>query len=170
MTIRDAKEVDLPAIVAIHNAAIRSRISTAQLDPVSVEERKSWLAEHSPGVYPLWIAEEGTRIAGWLSFQSFLPRNAYRGTAEISVYVGESFRRQGIGSALVGKAIAQAPPLGLHTLVGLIFGHNEPSLRLFETMRFERWGMLPQIAQVDQIGRDLIIVGRHVYSCSPTTK
>lgn len=34
--IRDATEADLPAIVEIHNAAIASHISTAQLDPVTV--------------------------------------------------------------------------------------------------------------------------------------
>jgi L-amino acid N-acyltransferase YncA len=35
--IRDATEADLPAIVEIHNAAIASRISTAQLEAVTVE-------------------------------------------------------------------------------------------------------------------------------------
>jgi len=34
MTLRDATEADLPAIVEIHSAAIASRISTAQLEPV----------------------------------------------------------------------------------------------------------------------------------------
>ena len=37
--IRDATEADLPAIVDIHNAAIASRISTAQLEPVTIESQ-----------------------------------------------------------------------------------------------------------------------------------
>ena len=47
-------------------------------------------------------------------------------------------------------------------MVGLIFAHNEPSLRLFEQLGFERWGLLPRIAQLDTAKRDLTIVGRQV--------
>lgn len=162
MIIRDAVEADLPGIVEIYNAAIRGRISTAQLDPVSVEERLPWFREHSPTSHPLWVAENGGEIAGWLSFQSFITRCAYRGTAEISVYVSEKFRRAGVGRALLEKAIAHSRSLGINTLVGCIFGHNEPSLRLFERMGFERWGMLPRIARVDDVERDLVMVGRHI--------
>jgi len=162
MIIRDAVEADLPAIVEIYNAAILGRISTAQLDSVSVEERLPWLREHSPDSHPLWVAEIYGQIAGWLSFHPFLPRGAYRGTAEISVYVGEGFRRLGVGRALLEKAIVHSPCLKITALVGGIFGHNEASLRLFERMGFERWGFLPRIARVDDVERDLVMVGRHV--------
>ena len=162
MIIRDAAEGDLSAIVEIYNAAIRSRISTAQLDPVSVEERSPWFHEHSPESHPLWIAETEKQIVGWLSFHSFMPRGAYRGTAEISVYVTEKCRRTGVGRALLEKAILHSPRLEIRALVGCIFGHNEPSLRLFERLGFERWGFLPRIAQVDDIDRDLVMMGRHI--------
>lgn len=161
MTIRDAVEADLPAIVEIYNAAIRSRISTAQLEAVSVEERAPWFRGHSPESRPLWVAEHDGAIAGWLSFHPFMPRCAYRGTVEVSVYVNEKCRRAGVGRALLEKAIAHSPFLEIHVLVGCIFGHNEPSLRLFEKLGFERWGFLPRIARVDEVERDLVIVGRH---------
>ena len=162
MIIRDAVEADLPAIVEIYNAAIRGRISTAQLDPISVEERQPWFREHSPESNPLWVAVIDEQIAGWLSFHPFIPRCAYRGTAEISVYVGEQFRRLGLGRALLEKAIAHSPSLKITALVGGIFGHNEPSLRLFGRFGFERWGFLPRIARVDDVERDLVMVGRYV--------
>jgi phosphinothricin acetyltransferase len=162
MISRDAVEADLPAIVEIYNAAIRGRISTAQLYPVSVEERLPWFREHSPESHPLWVAAIDGQIAGWLSFHPFLPRCAYRGTAEISVYVGAQFRRLGVGRALLEKAIAHSPHLEISVLVGCIFGHNEPSLRLFGRMGFERWGLLPRIARVDEIERDLVMVGCHI--------
>ena len=47
-------------------------------------------------------------------------------------------------------------------MVGLIFAHNQPSLRLFEQLGFERWGLLPRVANLDGIERDLIILGRHI--------
>src|SRR6202049_3783211 len=150
-TVRDAVEADLPAIVEIYNAAIRGRISTAQLDPVSVEERLPWFREHSPESHPLWVAEIDGQIAGWLSFHSFITRCAYRGTAEVSVYVSEKFRRLGVGRAPLEKATRHSPRLEINALVGCIFGHNEPSLRLFERLGFECWGVLPRIARVDDI-------------------
>jgi phosphinothricin acetyltransferase len=160
--IRDAVEADLVAIVEIYNAAIRGRISTAQLDEVSVAQQLPWFREHSAGTHPLWVAEREGRVAGWFSFQPFKKRSAYRSTAEISVYVHEQFRRTGVGQALLDNAIARAPGLGLNALVGSIFAHNEASLRLFEHAGFERWGVLRQVAKVDGIGHNVVIMGRQV--------
>ena len=161
MTIRDAIEADLPAIVRIYNATVPTRMVTAELEPTTVEARLPWFREHSPEQYPFWVAESGDRVIGWLDFKKFLPRCAYRGTAEISVYVDEEFRRRGVGQRLLEHAIARAPSLGITALIGLIFGHNQPSLKLFERFGFERWAFLPGVAQLDSTERDLIVMGRH---------
>ena len=161
MTIRDAVEADLPAIIEIYNAAIATRMATAQLEPVTVEERRNWLKEHSPDRYPFWVLEIDGQIAGWLSLQSFLPRCAYRGTTELSVYVDQKFRRRGVARRLMEEALARAPLLGINAMVGLIFAHNEPSLRLFAQLGFERWGLLSRIARLDETERDLVVMGRH---------
>jgi phosphinothricin acetyltransferase len=162
MIIRDALEADLPAIVEIYNEAIRGRISTAQLEEVTAGQRLSWFREHSTGAHPLWVAEAEGEIAGWLSFHPYIKRAAYRGTAEISVYVNGKFRRSGVGKALLEKAIAHSPNLEINALIGCIFAHNEPSVQLFEGAGFERWGRLPRIARLDEAERDLVIVGRHI--------
>lgn len=162
MTIRDAAEADLPAIVDIYNAAIPGRLATADTEPVSVESRRVWFSEHDPHKRPLWVATFGPAIVGWLSFQSFYGRPAYHATAEISVYVTPSRHRRGIGTALIAKAIEATPQLGLKTLLGFIFGHNEPSLRLFSRFGFHQWAMLPRVAELDGIERDLVIVGLRI--------
>ena len=162
MIIRDATEADLPAIVDIYNEAIRGRMSTAQLDEVSVEQMLPWFRAHSAKAHPLWVAEIDGRIAGWFSFHFFIKRAAYRATAEISVYVSEKFRGRGVGKALLEKAIAHSPSLELSALVGYIFDHNEPSVRLFTRMGFERWGFLPRVARVDGVERGVVIMGRQV--------
>ncbi|MGH7769227.1 MAG: GNAT family N-acetyltransferase [Candidatus Binatia bacterium] len=164
MTIRDATEADLPAIVDIYNAAIPGRKATADTQPVAVENRYAWFCEHNPDRRPLWVAIENETLVGWLSFQSFYGRPAYHATAEISVYVVASRQRSGIGRALLARAVEQAPRLGLKTLLGFIFGHNEPSLKLFESFGFERWGVLPRIAELDGVERDLVIVGLRIVS------
>ena len=130
MKIRDAVESDLPAIIKIYNAAIATRIATAQLEPVTLEDRRGWLKEHSPDRHPFWVLEIDRKIAGWLTLKPFLPRCAYRGTAEVSVYVDEKFRRRGAGRTLLGEAIARAPSLQISAMLGLIFAHNEPSFAI----------------------------------------
>ena len=162
MKIRDATDADLPAIVAIYNAAVATRISTAQLDPVTVEERPDWIRDHSPDRHPFWVAEVEGEVAGWLTIKPFLPRCAYAGTVELSVYVGDKFRRRGVARALLQEALERGDSLGSTVMVGLIFAHNQPSLRLFEHLGFERWGFLPGVAQLDGVEGDLAIMGRHV--------
>ncbi len=161
MIIRDAVEADLPAIVEIYNATVPTRMVTAELEPTTVEARLPWFREHSREQYPFWVAELEGRVIGWLDFKKFLPRCAYRGTAEISVYVDEEFRRRGVGQRLLEQAVAHAPSLGITALVGLIFGHNEPSLKLFRRLGFERWAFFPGVAQLDGIERDLVVMGQH---------
>ena len=161
MKIRDAVESDLSAIIEIYNAAIATRIATAQLEPVTLNERRDWLKEHSSDRHPFWVLEIDRQIAGWLTLKAFLPRCAYRGTSEVSVYVDEKFRRRGIGRTLLSEAIARAPSLQINAMVGLIFAHNEPSLKLFAQLGFEKWGLLPRVARLDDVQRDLTIMGRH---------
>ncbi len=157
---RLAARGDLPRIVEIYNATIPSRQVTADTEPVSVESRVPWFEEHNPDRRPLWVVEAEGRIAAWLSFSSFYGRPAYSRTAELSVYVHESFRSRGLGSYLLARAISQAPSLELDTLLGFIFSHNEPSLGLFEKYGFARWGELPRVALLDGVERDLLILGR----------
>lgn len=162
MAIRHAITSDLPAIVAIYNAAVPGRMATADLEPVSVESRLAWFGARSPTTRPLWVIEQDEVIAGWLSFQSFYGRPAYVSTAELSIYIAPTFHRCGLGKQLLAKAIHESPNLGLKTLLGFIFAHNQPSLKLFETFGFQKWGHLPQVADLDDVERDLVIMGLRI--------
>ena len=162
---RDANEADLAAIVAIYNAAIPGRLSTADTEPVTPDSRRYWFNGHAPDHRPLWVAQAADgEVLAWLSFQSFYGRPAYHATAELSVYVAPSHRRKGLGRTLLAQAIAEAPRLGLRTLLGFVFGHNNASLGLFTGLGFERWGTLPNVAELDGVERDLVIVGLRIRS------
>lgn len=162
MTVRDAVEADLPALVAIYNATIPSRLVTADTEPVSVDSRLPWFREHRAGFRPLWVAGQDGRIVAWLSFSSFYGRPAYKATAEISIYVAPECRRRGIGRELLRRAIDHAPSIGVKTLLGFIFAHNEPSLRLFQDFGFRQWACLPGVAELDGVERSLLILGKRV--------
>ena len=159
--IRTAKIEDLPAIVEIYNSSISGQMATADLEPVTVPSRLDWFNTHNDR-RPIWTIEVDGKIGGWLSLRSFYGRDAYRHTAEVSIYVSPEYHRQHLGDRLLSHAIAYSPSLDLNTLVGFIFGHNQPSLNLFKKHEFQQWGFLPQIAELNGTERDLVILGRKI--------
>lgn len=160
---RDATAQDLPVIVEIYNSTIASRVVTADTEPVTVESKLGWFNEHSPQKRPLWIIEdEQAETVGWASFQSFYGRPAYNATVELSIYLAPSQRRKGLGKAILSHCIKVAPSYGVKTLLGFIFAHNEPSLRLFLNQGFEDWATFPNVAELDGVERTLKILGKRV--------
>lgn len=161
-SIRDAEASDLPAIVGIYNSIIPGRMVTADLDPVTVESRVSWLEAHDPARRPIWVMVENGEVIAWLSFDTFNSRPAYDVTAMVAIYVAEERRGGGIGRTLLTRAMERAPTFGIHVLLGYIFSHNEPSLRLFSKFGFERWAYLPGVTRLDGVDRDVVIMGKRV--------
>jgi L-amino acid N-acyltransferase YncA len=186
LVYREAIQHDLEEIVRIYNSTIPSRMVTADIAPVSVESRQKWFDEHSADKHPLWVISDvgftdvlpkgGVRhptvfrqhvskseiVIGWASFQAFLTRPAYHATVEISIYLDEKCRGMGYGREILKHCIEQAPKLGIKSILGLIFAHNEPSLRLFEGMGFEEWANMPKIAEMDGREYGLKILGLRV--------
>ena len=160
--MRHATETDLPRIVVIYNSTIPTRQSTADTEEVSVESKRDWFRKHTPDKRPIIVHEIEGEVTAWLSFESFYGRPAYDHTAEISIYVASEYRGKGLGRQLLQEAIELTPSLGIKTLIGNIFSHNEPSLRLFRSFGFEEWGKLPNIADMDGKEYSLSIVGKRI--------
>jgi phosphinothricin acetyltransferase len=160
---RNASVADLPGIVEIYNTTVASRMVTADTEEVSIDSRKKWFDDHSADKRPLWVIEnpDGEMI-GWLSFQSFYGRPAYDATVEISIYLQPGQRGKGIGKQVLQYAMLNAPHFGIKTLLGFIFSHNEPSLKLFRRLGFEEWATLPNIARLDGEEKGLKILGKRV--------
>lgn len=159
-TIRDANQEDLVRIVEIYNSTIQSRMVTADIEMVEIESRLDWFLNHTSDKRPLWVMEDDGTIIGWLSFQDFYGRPAYQATAEISIYMDLSYRKKRVGAHFLEYAIQRAPSFGIETLLGFIFAHNEPSIRLFKKYGFEEWGHLPGVAELDGVKKDLLILGK----------
>ena len=160
--MRIATESDLPAIVAIYNSTIPTRQSTADTVEVTVESRLEWFRKHIPDKRPLMVHEQNNEVVAWLSFQSFYGRSAYDHTAEISIYVSPEYRRKGLGRTLLAEALGMTLKLDIKTVVGFVFSHNKPSIRLFRSFGFEEWGKLPDVAEIDGKEFSLSIVGKRV--------
>jgi L-amino acid N-acyltransferase YncA len=160
--MRIATESDLAEIVGIYNSTIPTRLSTADTVEVTIESRLDWFRQHIPNKRPLLVHEQDNKIVAWVSFQSFYGRAAYDQTAEISIYISPECRGKHLGKTLLEEAFGITQQLNIKTVVGFIFSHNVPSLRLFKSFGFEEWGKLPNVAEMDGKEFSLSILGKRV--------
>lgn len=161
MITRLATSNDLPAIVAIYNETIASRMVTADTEEVTVAQKQSWFDSHTP-LRPIYVYEQDSKVVAWLSYKSFYGRPAYDGTVEISIYITSSAQGQGLGKYLLEFAEKQAKPLNIKVLLAFIFSHNIPSIKLFEAFKYQQWGKLPNVAIMDGDHYSLTILGKHL--------
>jgi len=147
MNIRTARPSDLPAITEIYNQAVEAGQQTADIRPVTVEERRPWLESHPPGEYPILVAEQDGLVVGYCTISPYRPgRGALRHTAEISYFVHSDHQRRGIASRLLEFAMEACPGLDIRILFAIVLDSNTASVRLLEQHGFERWGHMPDVA------------------------
>ncbi len=162
-TITLAQASDLPEIVAIYNSTVASRRVTADLEPVSVASRQAWFEAHQVPNRPIYVMKnDENQIIAWGSFSDYYTRPAYHISVEISLYVHESMRGQGIGQILLAEMLERAPALGIRNVVGVIFGHNQASIALFQSMGFVEWGRLPEMCELDGQLADVVLLGKKI--------
>ena len=147
MQIDAAGDADLEGITAIYNDVIATSTAVFSDDPVTVEDRRDWLAERQARGFPVLVAREGQRVLGFGSFGDFRPWPGYRTTVEHSVHVAAGQRRRGIGRQLVQALIGEARMRGMHVLMAGVVSTNEPSLALHRQLGFVEVGRLPEIAR-----------------------
>lgn len=163
LVIRLAKQTDLVEIVAIYNTTIASRMVTADLNPVSLSERQQWFDNHLMDEQrPIFVCEQNEVVVAWGSLGDYYPREAYRISAEISIYVHAQYRGQGIGGILLEYMLQQAIKMKICNVLAIVFAHNLPSLRLFNAYGFSQWGRLPKVCDLDGELADVLILGKNI--------
>lgn len=167
--VRLAKPTDLTKIVAIYNQSIASKASTADLTPVTIQDRQTWFDQHlSQPNRPLYVIDnEAGEVVVWGSFSDVKNRLAYHISSEISIYVDPQYQGLGLGGYMLQWMISQAPKLGIENILALIFGHNKPSLALFTKYGFEQWGRLPKVCDMQQFVADIVILGKSIAVSEP---
>lgn len=159
MIIRPATLKDYSEIVNIYNHAVDEKFATADTEHVSLESRKEWFEQHSPETYPIYVAEENGEIVGWCSLSPHRPgRKALRTVAEISYYIHKDHRRKGVASSLIDFTIESAISLGFKNLISILLNLNKTSIYILEKFGFDKWGHLPDIAEIDGV-----ICGQFIY-------
>ncbi|GIU95475.1 MAG: acetyltransferase [Gaiellaceae bacterium] len=140
--VRRAEAGDAPALVALAEAVGREEgrwmLATDTWRSVA-EERKYLKAVRRHPDAAVLVAEEDGRIVGRLSLARDL-HPASRHVADLGLMVAADRRRRGIGRMLLEAALAWARDAGVTKLELHVFPWNEPAIRLYESVGFEREG------------------------------
>ncbi len=146
LAIRHATIDDLDAITEIYNDAILKTVATFDTEPKTREDQKSWFECHGTK-YPILVAEKNNRVIGWASLSEWSDRCAYSDTAEISLYIKEEFRGQGIGKKLLKEILQEGQKGGLHTVIARIAEGSEISIHIHKSCGFEHIGIMKEVGR-----------------------
>lgn len=160
--IRDATDADLPALLAIHNHAVRDSTAIWSDTLSTIAERKAWLDEKARRGFAVLVADDGDGLLGYASYGDFRPFPGYVHTVENSVYVRPGCHRRGIGRRLLEALVDTARDRGLHMMVAGIDAGNAPSLALHAALGFTEVARMPEVGK--KFGRwlDLVLMQRRL--------
>jgi L-amino acid N-acyltransferase len=156
MNIRDARRDDIEGITAIYNDAVMHTTAIWNETRIDTVNRLAWLADRQRAGYPVLVAvDDDGSVLGYASFGDWRAFEGYRHTVEHSVYVRDGQRGKGIGRALMLALIERARQIGKHVMVAGIEAKNIESIRLHETLGFERVGYLKEVGAKFGVWLDL---------------
>lgn len=146
MEIRLAQESDLPQLLAIYNDEVEHGISTLDLHPRTLEERRAWFWAHHTDHHPLLVDVEQGEITGYASLSAYREKEAYRSSVELSIYVARAWRRQGVATRLMEAILERArADVQTHLVVSVITSGNEASEHLHRRFGFTYCGTVPEV-------------------------
>jgi phosphinothricin acetyltransferase len=161
VTIRPMLPKDWDAVRDIYQEGIRTGNATFETE---VPDWEKWNRSHLPDCRLL--ACTITEVAGWAALSPISAREVYRGVAEVSIYVAERVRGNGIGSQLLAALITASEEHGIWTLQAGIFPENVASVALHERHGFRIVGTRERIGCLKGCWRDVALMERRSTSAS----
>lgn len=153
--IEKMKDLDYPAVKSIHEEGIATGDATFEAEAPDWEK---WDKTHLKDCR--FVAKLQNNIVGWIALSPASDRCAYNGVAEVSLYIKESHRGQGIGKALLLAAIEESERIGLWTLQSDIFPENKASIALHKKCGFREFGIREKIGYMNEKWRDVVLMER----------
>jgi phosphinothricin acetyltransferase len=152
---RPMTERDWPGVAEVYRQGIDTKNSTFESEVPSWE---SWDRSHLKSCRIVAVA--GDMVIGWGALLGVSARKVYSGVAEVSIYVSDKFKRQGIGTMLLDKLITESEAEGFWTLQAVMFPENMASLRLHKNKGFRVVGYREHLGKMDGKWRDVILLER----------
>jgi len=148
VTIRPARIGDLPRLTEIYNHYIVNTPTTFDLEPFTVEERRSWFDRYNAaGRYRLLVAEEGGAVLAYTSSSPFHARHAYDTTVETTILCAPEAVGRGLGRRLYAELFAALGGEDVHLVMALITLPNDASCRLHEMFGYRREAVLREVGR-----------------------
>ena len=156
MDIREARIEDLQKLLDIYNYEVINGISTLDLFPKTLEDWRGWFYAHNVDNHPLYVAQVEQQVAGYASLSSYRPKEAYKTTVELSIYVAPRQRGKGVASALMEYTLEAARAMeDVHTVVSVITAGNQASVRLHQKFGFLFCGTVREVGMKFGTYRDI---------------
>ena len=155
VTIEALAAGDWPAVRAIYEEGIATGKATFETEAPTWQ---SWDASHLPE--HRFVARWEGEVVGWAALSPVSERCVYAGVAEVSVYVAERARGQGVGGVLLGELVWSSEQAGIWTLQAGVFPENEASLGLHRSNGFRVVGIRVGIGKHRGVWRDVVLMER----------
>jgi L-amino acid N-acyltransferase YncA len=153
--VRDLRPGDWPEVSRIYAEGIATGNATFETE---VPSREAWAAAHL--AEHRFVAERGGRVVGWITLAPVSRLCCYAGVAEVSAYVAEEARGEGVGVALLAALVESSERGGIWTLQTGVFPENEPSLRLLRRFGFRVVGTQERLGRLHGVWRDVVLLER----------
>jgi len=138
--IRLATIDDAVAIQRIYAPIVRDTVISFELEPPTVEEIARRIAKTLPE-FPWLVDDRGGVVAGYAYASRHRERPAYQWSVDVSCYVDERFRRQGVGRGLYLALLQVLRRQGFQSALAGIALPNAASVALHEAVGFEPLGV-----------------------------
>ncbi|QMU77469.1 N-acetyltransferase [Streptacidiphilus sp. PB12-B1b] len=139
--IRPAREDDFAAVCGIVNHYIRTSTVNFRTEPQTPEEwRQDWRAHRA--THPWYVLERDGAVAGIAYAAPWKARDAYRWTAETTVYLAPGQHGRGHGTALYRRLLATLEAQGYRSAMAVVALPNDASARLHRSLGFEQVGLV----------------------------
>lgn len=147
LEIRQGRIEDLPRLTDIYNYYILHTPISFDVNPHSVEERKSsWFSKYSgSGKYQLLVAERDNVVVGYATSSRFRERAAYGSSVETSIYIDKDFHGQGLGTALYEALFERLKSTDIHRAYGGVTLPNAGSIALHRKLGFREIGIYNEV-------------------------
>ncbi len=144
--IRAMDENDWERVAEIYRQGLEIGTATFNTECPSFEEWDKGHLKECRFVY-----EQDENVLGWAAVSPPSSRCAYKGCVEMSVYVDQNHRGQGVGTSLVKELLAQSEKAGYWSIYSAIISINRASIELHKKCGFREIGYREKIAK-DRFG------------------
>ncbi|WP_026693910.1 arsinothricin resistance N-acetyltransferase ArsN1 family A [Peribacillus kribbensis] len=148
INIRNASQRDIEEILAIYNEGISDRIATLEKETKDYPYMMDWFNKHQDR-YKAIVAENDGEVVGWASLNVYNARAAYKGVADLSVYIKRGYRGKGIGGRLLTSIENLARENEFHKIVLSTFPFNELGQGLYKKKGFRIVGVYENQGMLD---------------------